>query len=255
MEEELTNHEVEIKPGLSEKSLQTTVKFPGKDQTVKFQVMLPKLANSDDINNQALMDLISKKLKQTLSSKLFLDKMMHTDTRKIRLAEVIANAVSIHLVQSQDITIEKILLQLEIRKDQQLPEVIVKPSPISEKYLQSIVKFPGLIDKSIAFEIPISMDSHRDVDQLTNDISNAFAHEDVIGISEIDDMNTIPKPTPGLPPCTEVNSDSTIDLRSGQLTIPGLTCTVQNIDCSSLPMTFYSFSGKLAESTSKQIHT
>ena len=123
--------------------------------------------------------------------------------------------------------------------------------------MQSIVKFPGSIDQSIAFEIPISMDSHRDVDQLTNDISNAFARESDIGISEIgqETIDDIEGSTSGLPPCTEVNSESTIDLRSGQLTIPGLTCTVQNIDCSSLPMTFYSFSGKLAESTSKQIHT
>ena len=62
-------------------------------------------------------------------------------------------------------------------------------------------------------------------------------------------------PSSLLPPCTDVNSESTIDLRSGQLTIPSITCKVESMNCSSLPMTFYSFSGKLAKSTSKQILT
>ena len=94
-------------------------------------------------------------------------------------------------------------------------------------------------------------------EQLIQDITTVF--ETASNDDEIEnDPNAIPqlwvrKETllPSLDPCPYGEIKYDIDLSTKAITIPGVTCEPQNFDCSTLPMKFYSFSGRPASTTSE----
>ena len=56
---------------------------------------------------------------------------------------------------------------------------------------------------------------------------------------------------PPLDPCPYGKIKYNIDLKKKEIMIPGVTCETQHFDCSTLPMKFYSFSGKPATTPSE----
>ena len=195
------------------------------------------------------------KLKVVSNTKAFLDKLADKETKKISLAEVIANAVVLYIDQNDAETVEKLKLQIDIIKGLPFPEVIVKPGK-TENSLQSIVQFSGPVDKSLMFDVPVSM-TQENTDQLIWDISNVF--DSASGDDEIANVrNAIPEPfireetiLPPLDPCPYGKIKYNIDLKKKEIMIPGVTCETQHFDCSTLPMKFYSFSGKPATTPSE----
>ena len=248
------------------KERQINVRVPGKNQTIKFQVDVPRKCFDESssnpktpsscidfsIDNLSLVDIIKMKLEEALVSKSLLDNL----AKQVTLAEVIANSVAIYIAQNQVATANKLDLQIDIVKGLEFPEIVVKPGN-AENELQSIAKFPGVIDRSLTVEIDIS-NNLENLDQLASDISESFDTFSNENNEEIDGQNgnTLPKQSLRQdsiqpPPCSEDVFEPNINLRSGELSLPGVTCTLQPIDCSTLPMKFYSFSGKPASTTSK----
>ena len=283
IKKELQFPEVEVRQGISENALETVVRFPGVEQTVKFQVDVPKkclegssqesiqgvdfdlsvpqpnpilplLCKDLSIDTLSLIDAIKTKLTKASATKSFIDKLTNEETKQVTLAEVIANSVAIYIAQNQVATANKLDLQIDIVKGLEFPEIVVKPGN-AENELQSIAKFPGVIDRSLTVEIDIS-NNLENLDQLASDISESFDTFSNENNEEIDGQNgnTLPKLRQDSiqpPPCSEDVFEPNINLRSGELSLPGVTCTLQPIDCSTLPMKFYSFSGKPASTTSK----
>ena len=285
IKKELQFPEVEVRQGIPENTLETIVRFPGVEQTVKFQVdvpkkcleessqesiqgvdfdlsvpqpnpILPSLCKDLSIDSLSLIDVIKTKLTKASATKSFIDKLTNEETKQVTLAEVIANSVAIYIAQNQVASANKLDLQIDIVKRLEFPEIVVKPGN-AENELQSIVKFPGVIDRSLAVEIDIS-NNLENLDQLASDISESFDTFSNENNEENDGQNgnTLPKQSLRQdsikpPPCSEDVFEPNINLRSGELSLPGVTCTLQPIDCSTLPMKFYSFSGKPASTTSK----
>ena len=168
--EDVNFPEVSVSPGQTKDMLETKLRFPGKEQTIKFKINVPKLGSS--INSEALIGNIKKKLRNASKTKSFLDKLAREETKKISLAEVIANAVVIYIDQTDEGSIKNLKLKVDIIKGLSFPVIDVRPGNNKDS-LQSNVQFPGQVDKSLLFNIPVTM-AEENMDQLIEDISNAF---------------------------------------------------------------------------------
>ena len=169
IKKELQFPEVEVRQGISENALETVVRFPGVEQTVKFQVDVPKkclegssqesiqgvdfdlsvpqpnpilplLCKDLSIDTLSLIDAIKTKLTKASATKSFIDKLTNEETKQVTLAEVIANSVAIYIAQNQVASANKLDLQIDIVKGLEFPEIVVKPGNAENK-LQSIVLY------------------------------------------------------------------------------------------------------------------
>merc|ERR1719270_2388597 len=94
--------------------------------------------------------------------------------------------------QNQDMTVNRLDLKIDVMEGKVFPEVIVKPGTV-ENEIQSIVKFPGKIDKSLATQVEIS--NTESLQQLTDDISQSLSttsEEDLEQSDDIENYDSIP---------------------------------------------------------------
>jgi hypothetical protein len=165
---------------------QINVRVPGKNQTIKFQVDIPRKCFDESslnpttpssctdfsIDNLYLFDIIKTKLEKVLISKSLLDNFANQETKQVTLAEVIANSVAIYVSQNQETEANKLDIQIDTVPGQKFPEIVIKPGS-SENKLLSIVKFPGEIKKNITFQVQIPK-IPENIDQLVSDITKSF---------------------------------------------------------------------------------
>merc|ERR1719278_1673248 len=168
------------------KESQINVRVPGKNQTIKFQVDVPRKCFHESssnpktqsscidfsIDNLSLFDIIKMKLEEALVSKSLLDNLANQETKQVTLAEVIANSVAIYLGQNQETDANKLDIQIDTVKGQKFPEIVIKPGSSVDELL-SIVKFPGEIKINLTFHVQIPK-IPENIDQLVSDITKSF---------------------------------------------------------------------------------
>ena len=168
--------------GGNAKESQINVRVPGKNQTIKFQVDVPRRCFNEStsnpktpsscIDNLSLFDIIKMKLGEALVSKSILDNLANQETKQVTLAEVIANSVAIYVGQNQETDANKLDIQIDNTKEQKFPEIVIKPGS-SENDLLSIVKFPGEIKINHTFQVQIPK-IPENIDQLVSGITKSF---------------------------------------------------------------------------------
>ena len=164
------------------KERQINVRVPGKNQTIKFQVDVPRRCVNESssnpktlsicIDNLSLFDIIKMKLEEALVSKSILDNLANQETKQVTLAEVIANSVAIYLGQNQETDANKLDIQIDTMTGQKFPEIVIKQGG-SGNELISVVKFPGAVKVNLTFQVQIPK-IPENMDQLVSDITKSF---------------------------------------------------------------------------------
>ena len=227
------------------KERQINVRVPGKNQTIKFQVDVPRKCFDESssnpktpsscidfsIDNLSLVDIIKMKLEEALVSKSLLDNLANQETKQVTLAEVIANSVAIYLGQNQETDANKLDIQIDTMTGQKFPEIVIKQGG-SENELLSDVKIPGAIKVNLTFQVQIPK-IPENIDQLVSDITNTFSEMADNSNTYFDNRNNLlasvfreeellDKMKTPLPPCE-------IDIRSGLLELDNCDPNLPNL--------------------------
>ena len=227
--------------GGNAKESQINVRVPGKNQTIKFQVDVPRRCFNEStsnpktpsscIDNLSLFDIIKMKLGEALVSKSILDNLANQETKQVTLAEVIANSVAIYLGQNQETDANKLDIQIDTMTGQKFPEIVIKQGG-SGNELISVVQFPGAVKVNLTFQVQIPK-IPENIDQLVSDITNTFSEMADNSNTYFDNRNNLlasvfreeellDKMKTPLPPCE-------IDMRSGLLELDNCDPNLPNL--------------------------
>ena len=227
--------------GGNAKESQINVRVPGKNQTIKFQVDVPRRCVNESssnpktlsicIDNLSLFDIIQMKLEEALVSKSILDNLANQETKQVTLAEVIANSVAIYLGQNQETDANKLDIQIDTMTGQKFPEIVIKQGGSGNELL-SDVKIPGAIKINLTFQVQIPK-IPENIDQLVSDITNTFSEMADNSNTYFDNRNNLlasvfreeellDKMKTPLPPCE-------IDIRSGLLELDNCDPNLPNL--------------------------
>ena len=114
-----------------------------------------------------MAEMLANELAQAISD----DDAINSNTKKISVPVIIANAVDLYVKQSNSITIaEKLELKIEMMENFTFPEIDVQPGE-NEKLVQAIIRIPGK-ENTINFSVDIEkLGDSINIEELIKEIS------------------------------------------------------------------------------------
>ena len=164
----IRNPEIQVLQPSKEGPLKTTINVPGPaGSPVNFQVPIPKLPNNNElINDEKLAESISNKYEETVGNK-----------KEAVVPKEISKAIVDFVKESEAGTPENVHVTVEAIKN--LPDSDISIGlGVEESSLDAKIKLPGIIDKTVKFDVPIPKTSNDkseiDMDALTDVLSKTF---------------------------------------------------------------------------------
>ena len=114
-----------------------------------------------------MAEMLANELAQAISD----DDAINSNTEKISVPVIIANAVDLYVKQSKSInTVEKLELKIEMMENFTFPEIDVQPGE-NEKFVQAIIRIPGK-ENTINFSVDIEkLGDSINIEELIKEIS------------------------------------------------------------------------------------
>ena len=163
----IRNPEIQVQP-TKEGPLKTTINVPGPaGSPVNFQVPIPKLPNSSNlIDDEKLAESISNKYEETVGNK-----------KEAVVPKEISMAIVDFVKESEAGTPDNVHVTVEAIKNLSDSDISIGLG-VEESSLDAKIKLPGIIDKTVKFEVPIPKISNDkdeiDMDALTDVLSKTF---------------------------------------------------------------------------------